>query len=334
MGAKVSVVVAVYNAAQYIEVCVRSLFGQTLGDMEFIFVDDKSDDGSIDIVRNVLKDYLDREEQVKMLFHEENQGVAATKNDGIKSATGEYLIIVDPDDYVELDMMEQMSVKAEVENADVVICDYYRDGDGDTEKHSIVEDESSIKEDLLNRRNHAFCVLRLFRRDLFFQDETVWPVGQYAEDIVYSTVTSFYSQKIVHVDKPFYHYRIHDSSLAHAFDEEKCLKRYYGSVENASIVSDFLQRVDKNDVYWKGVLVHKIRARNQLLPVINKKNYRRLWFKTFPEINKMLFWGDKHYHATYREKVWYIAIALGLYPRYKKYLGGKHLRPFPQWPVW
>jgi glycosyltransferase involved in cell wall biosynthesis len=339
MAAKVSVVVAVYNVAQYIEECVRSLFGQTLSDMEFIFVDDKSSDGSLDIVKEVLKDYPGREGQVKMLFHEENQGVASTKNDGIQSASGEYVIITDPDDFVELNMMEVMYKKAKETDADMVMCDYYIFGDGKNAVHPTVSsdadgDSEKIRTDLLNRRRPPLCMMRLVRRALFYKEVSAWPVGRYAEDIVYTTVASYYSQRIVHVAVPLYHYRSHDGSLVHSVDEEHLMSSYRGTVENVKIVSDFLERVGASETYWKGLLISKVNARNRLLPIINRKGKRRLWFRTFPEINKVLLCGNKQYHATYKEKVWFIVIALGLYPYCKKYMRGHKMRPFPQWLVW
>ena len=72
---------------------------------------------------------------------------------------------------------------------------------------------------------------------------------------------------------------------------------------------------------------------SRLLPLTKKWKYRRLWFRTYPEINRVLFFGNGQYHSTYREKIWFIVVAIGLYPKFKKYLGGKHLRPFPEWMV-
>ena len=341
MNPKVSVVVAVYNVSNFIEQCVHSLFGQTLDDMEFIFVDDGSSDGSIEAVKRVLAEYPHRKDQVKMLFHKENQGVAATKNEGIQNATGEYLIIADPDDFVELNMMEILYRKAVETGAEMVLCDYYKFGAGETTIKSPIKidnneqaDVSSIKDDLINRRRHPFFWVRLIHRSLFYKEVSAWPKGRYAEDIVYGTVTAYYAQKIAYVDIPLYHYRLHDSSLAHSSDEKRCLARYYGSIENVNIVEDFLKRVGVSEKYWKGILIHKVRARNQLLPIVNKWSYRKLWFKTYPEINKMLFFGDKRYKSSYRERIWFIVIALGLYPYCKKSLREKKLRPFPQWSVW
>lgn len=339
MSPKVSVVVAVYNVSQYIEQCVRSLFSQTLEDLEFIFVDDKSRDGSMDIVREVLKEYPDREQQVRMFFHKENQGVAATKNEGIENATGEYLAIVDPDDYIEANMMEEMYREAENKEADIVICDYYRFGDEPESIETSVakgrgDDGNKIKDDILNRRRPTLCIMRLIRLSLFHKEVEAWPVGRYAEDIVYSTVTTYYAQRIAYVNNPLYHYRIHTNSLAHALSEEQRWVRYYGYMENVNIMEDFMKKVGCEEQYWKGILIHKVRTRNQLLPIGNKWKYRKLWFQTYPEINKMLFWGDEHYHSTYKEKIWFIVVALGLYPYCKKYLGKNKMKPFRQWPVW
>ena len=339
MEAKVSVVIAVYNVSQYIEQCVRSLFGQTLAEMEFIFVDDKSSDDSIGIVRNLLEEYPSRKGQVRIIRHEENQGVAATKNDGIKNATGEYLIIVDPDDYTELAMMETMYKKAVEECADMVICDFYRFDETrcwveTAVPDGVIGDGENVRDDIINRRHPPFCMMRLIRRTLFCRDEMIWPVGRFGEDIIYSTLTAYYANKIVHVKTPLYHYRNNPSSLTHVKDDKVYYSNYVGNRDNVDIMMGFLKSVGAEDKYWKGVIIQKLRVKNRLLPIINKGHNRRLWFKTYPEINKVLFWGDKNYHSTYREKVWFVCIALGLYPWFKKYLGGKHLRPFPEWPVW
>ena len=93
---KVSVIIPVYNVASYIERCARSLFGQTLREMEFIFVDDSSPDRSIQIVREVLKEFPHRVHQVKFLRHEQNKGLPSARNTGIEAATerGNIFVIV------------------------------------------------------------------------------------------------------------------------------------------------------------------------------------------------------------------------------------------------
>ena len=339
MKPKVSVVVAIYNVAEYIEQCMRSLFEQTLDSVEYVFVDDCSPDDSMEIVSRVLKEYPQRQGQVNIIRHEQNMGVAVTKNDGIRSATGEYFIVVDPDDYVEQDMLEVMYEKAEKESADMVLCDFYRFAESWCEVDTMVYDGvrgdgENVRDDIINRKVPSYCLNKLIRKSLFEGDDVVWPVGRFAEDIVYSVVSALKAKRISYVAQPLYHYRSREGALTHAHDEEKCLRNCEGYRLNVDIMVNYLRKNGVEDKYWKGILIQKLRTRNRLLPLTNRRKYIKQWFHTYPELNKVLFWGDSRYHSTYREKIWFIAVGLGLYPRYKNKLGGRHLRPFPEWPVW
>lgn len=88
---KVSVIVPVYKVEKYIERCARSLFNQTLDDIEYIFVDDCSPDRSIEILNQVIGDYPRRKDQVQIIHHASNQGLALARQTGLKAATGEYI---------------------------------------------------------------------------------------------------------------------------------------------------------------------------------------------------------------------------------------------------
>ena len=95
---KVSVVIPVYNVEQYIERCLYTLFGQTMDDIEYIFVDDSSTDSSVKIINKSLELYPYRKVLTKILRHSSNLGVGAARTTGIKAATGDYIIHCDPDD--------------------------------------------------------------------------------------------------------------------------------------------------------------------------------------------------------------------------------------------
>lgn len=334
MQPKVSVVVAVYNVEKYIEQCLRSLFEQTLSEVEYVLVDDCSPDSSMEIFSRVLADYPQRKEQVRVLRHDQNMGVAATKNDGIRAVTTEYFLIVDPDDYVETNMLEVLLRKAEETDADMVVCDFYRFGENWEEMDCSVGDEDKIRDEILDRKFPQLLINKLVSKSLFEKDDTIWPEGRFAEDIVYSVVSAYNAKRIVHVSEPLYHYRSNDTSLTHAHTEETCLRNSEGYRINVNLIIDYLTKKGMADKYWRGILIQKLRTRNRLLPLTNQRKYIKRWFATYPELNKVLFWGDRRYHSTYREKIWFIAVGLGLYPRYKNKLGGRHLRPFPEWPVW
>lgn len=108
----VSVIVPIYGVEPYIEKCARSLFEQSLENMEFIFVNDCTPDKSVEILRQVIEDYPRRYLQIQIIEHEENRGLAMARNSGLLIAKGEYIIHCDSDDWVELDMYEEMYEKA------------------------------------------------------------------------------------------------------------------------------------------------------------------------------------------------------------------------------
>ena len=96
-GPKISVVIPVYNVADYLSRCLESLRRQTLLDIEIVCVNDGSTDNSDEIIREQMK--IDSRIQ---LIDKQNAGVAAARNTGIDAATGDMIVFLDPDDYLTL----------------------------------------------------------------------------------------------------------------------------------------------------------------------------------------------------------------------------------------
>lgn len=101
---KISIIVPVYNAERAIERCAKSLMGQTLQDVEIIFVDDCSTDGSFAIITQLTKD----DNRCVMLHNKVNMGCPSSRKVGLKAATGDYIIACDADDWVEPDFCETL----------------------------------------------------------------------------------------------------------------------------------------------------------------------------------------------------------------------------------
>ena len=118
---KVSVVVPVYNVEQYLSCCMDSILSQTLKDIEIICVDDGSTDSSLEI----LKKYKDVDNRIR-LIHTENRGYGHAMNLGMQEALGEYIGIVEPDDYISSVMYELLYHRALATDADIVKSDFYR----------------------------------------------------------------------------------------------------------------------------------------------------------------------------------------------------------------
>ena len=123
---KISVIVPVYNVEKYIERCARSLFEQTLEDIEYLFIDDCTQDRSIDILLQVLEEYPNRKQQVLIHHMARNSGQAIVRKWGMMNASGEYVIHCDSDDWVDNELYYLMYDKAISEQLDVVICDCNR----------------------------------------------------------------------------------------------------------------------------------------------------------------------------------------------------------------
>ncbi|MDE6582169.1 MAG: glycosyltransferase [Duncaniella sp.] len=93
-GIMLSVLIPVYGVEKYMARCAESLFNQSIGEgIEYIFVDDRSPDGSVAVLETVVARYPGRKEQVTVVHHEKNQGLAGARLTGLKHARGKYIIV-------------------------------------------------------------------------------------------------------------------------------------------------------------------------------------------------------------------------------------------------
>ena len=119
--AKVSIIIPTYNVEQYLVECMESVVRQTLKDIEIICINDGSTDNSLQI----LKSYAEKDDRI-ILIDKENGGYGIGMNIGLDRATGEYIGIVEPDDFVPLHMYEDLYLAAKENDLDFVKADFYR----------------------------------------------------------------------------------------------------------------------------------------------------------------------------------------------------------------
>ena len=210
---KVSVIVPVYNVEPFVERCAHSLFGQTLDSLEYIFVDDCSPDNSIAIIKQVLDQYPNRKSQARFLRHEFNQGQAGARTTGMKSATGEYMIHLDPDDWVDLDMYESLYNAAHPADRlpiDIVCCDYLLHKNQEVYPTSLKV--YSTPNDCLKYlyKPHSSCLFltnKLVSSSLI-KNNNIYPLPgiDFGEDRNMTIRIFHHANSIVKVPKAFYHY--------------------------------------------------------------------------------------------------------------------------------
>lgn len=306
---KVSVIVPIYGVEQYIERCARSLFEQTLEDIEYIFVNDCTKDNSVAVLQKVMQDYPQRQSQIKIVHHEVNKGLPVARQTGLKEATGDYIIHCDSDDWVTTDAYEKMYAKAIADDADIVICDFYV-SDGTNKRayyKSLVSDPHIVIFSYINIWTH------LVRRDLYAGNIT-YPKGNMFEDKVVTIQLACYAKKISLLSEPLYYYFENATSICRVFTEEKCLNRFNQAVDNVNIIVDFIESMGLSKKYDTELLRLKYEARHQIAPITNQKKYYKDWKRCYPEITtKMLFATG----ITLSEKIRFFVTYFGLFSLFR-----------------
>lgn len=309
----VSVIIPVFGVEPYIARCVRSLFGQTLQDMEFIFIDDCSPDKSIDIMRDVLeKEFPERIPQVRVFRMPHNSGQAKVRMQGISMATGEYVIHCDSDDKVEVNAYEQMYLLARKEDADVVTCDYKRGNDNEWAEYCQESVYGQDVSDILTGKVMGSLWCRLVRRELY--DNLIPPVGNMTEDVVITIQILCKAKSISHLHFHAYYYYDRQDSIMRSPGMEAALARWKSVHDNTQLCVDIL----RSRMGFRGgefaIIDFKYRTRAYLIPYIHRRGVYRLWKSTFPEI-------DRHFLFTKEialdTKFWYVLIRLHLYHPWK-----------------
>lgn len=209
---KVSVIVPVYNVEKYIQKCLNTLVNQTLEDIEIIIVNDGSKDNSIKIIQNFIQKYPEK----IVYLEKQNGGLSDARNFAIPYAKGEYVAFLDSDDYVELNMYEEMYKKAENENSDMVECDF------------IWEYPNKIKVDtgeLYHNKHEMLEKIRvvawnkLIKRSILEKTQIQFPKGYRYEDIEFTYKLLPYLEKVSFLKKPCVHYIQRENSISNTQNE-------------------------------------------------------------------------------------------------------------------
>lgn len=196
---KLSVIVPVYNAKPYLQRCVNSILAQTFIDFELILVDDGSTDGS-----GYICDSIAAEEKKVVVIHQTNKGQAVAKNVGIKRAVGDFVTIVDSDDWIEPQMYEEMMNSINQYNADIVICRVKLIEESSSANfnnnrvigydiETVFNKQEATKEILRDDKIPSFPWNKIYRRELF---KDVEYHGRVFDDTA-TTYKLFYNAEIV-----------------------------------------------------------------------------------------------------------------------------------------
>ncbi|MBC1779166.1 glycosyltransferase [Listeria booriae] len=214
----ISVIVPVYNVADYLEECLNSLLSQTFQDFEIIVVDDGSTDGSSDI----LAVYSQLIPNLR-LFRQANAGLSAARNLGLQHAIGEYIYFLDSDDFLELDTFEKCFQLAESYQLDFVKFDARPFSEDESiaenkyDSKAVLEPHRLYRQDewLETQHQHYNSPVWLFliRHAIIQTHELTFKEGILHEDELFTPQLFAVSDRIMYLDKTFFHRRYRRDSI-------------------------------------------------------------------------------------------------------------------------
>lgn len=226
-----SVIVIAYKVEKYLKQCIESVLAQSYTDFELILVDD----GSPDQCPAICDEYAEHDKRIRVI-HQQNQGSMKARWNGILNANGEYISVLDGDDWIESDMYAQLMKSIEETDADIVISGYKEEsGAGLTEKRNWLDsglyDGERIKtiyeNALYTGQFYVPGIIPAFwnkviRRKLFFdQYEPGTAVIKMGDDaaVTYPMLGKAKTVMVINECTP-YHYRVVEGSLSRSFDEK------------------------------------------------------------------------------------------------------------------
>ena len=317
---KVSVIVPIYNVEKYIEDCAKSLFQQTLNDIEYIFVNDCTPDKSIKILKEVLDAYPERKNQVKIVNLEVNSGQAAARKRGVSEATGDFIIFCDGDDWVDKNMYQRLYDCAIQHNYDFVRCLFSRVSEGHQALCKLIPPESyANKKQLLSYliRSSDFSSTcdKLVRRNVVFSQQFVYPKDNMCEDLVYVLQYVLNAKSIGYINESFYYYRQNESSISHVLDTEHICRKALQISNNVELLQTILAKSNLKANFVGEIVAAKYMAKDSFRPIIERNGIYEKWKNCFSEINSKILFNK---YLSVKQKLNFLLCLLGLYPFVKR----------------
>lgn len=291
---KISVIMPIYNAYDYLRPAVESVLDQTVSEIELICVDDGSVDHSLDI----LKEYQQKDSRIKIIT-QDNRGPARARNVGLENAVGEFVIFLDADDFFEPVLLEELYACAVEKDLDIAISKYdiYN-----SKKAVFQENPGSPKLSIFNggavtsKNEHPDDILesttgsawnKLFRHS-FIKEKSLYFLEDVMmfEDVFFTVIALAFAERVSLVPKVLVHHRIYnDQSRARHF------KRYYSQVPEVYLkIKEFLMKGGMYEPLSKGYLNLSASRCLYVYSLLKGEDREKFWNMLHNEYHEKLGW--------------------------------------------
>ena len=259
---KVSVIITAYNVEKYIEKAIQSVFSQTYKNIEIIVVEDQSTDSTKDILKEYEKNYKCAVgKDFHVIWNKENVGAGLSRRYGIKNATGEFVMLLDADDWLKEDYIEHLVQRQEETDADIVgggIAYYYEEDDHykvETYGTRLSTDFQKFK-DYQNGRI-VFLNNKIVRRSMY--DKVEYCDRRYVEDTPVIMKLLYYANKVAYINEAGYNYLQRSGSLCH--ESSKWKHQLFSALCCAELIEWFKDKPEPyNKIFGLGQFVDYLKS--------------------------------------------------------------------------
>lgn len=235
-GTVFSVIVPAYNSAEYIKTCIESVLEQTYSGFELILVDD----GSLDTTLEICKAYAEKDSRIRV-FHKENGGHTSARNEGLKNATGEYILFLDSDDWIATDVLEICETEIVQKNSpDIIICQIYNTLTEDCFANNVPDGyyqreknyDEIIGSLLMNESGTSVFIKgligKVFKKSIIMDNQLAIPHElRIAEDAAAFVAAMIDSSSISVNSDARYFYFVREGSISHSSDKDAFMRLPY-----------------------------------------------------------------------------------------------------------
>lgn len=283
----VSVIVPAYNIAPYLERCINSILNQTYSDLEVILVDDGSKDNT-----PMICDRMAQKDSRVRVFHKENGGVSSARNLALDHCRGEYISIIDGDDWIEPTLYEDAVQSMQKTGADVFMFEYFIDVNGESQRHSVdkayygvIDKEMAIIHSITP--HNRFACSKVFSKKILLNSHLPGQI-RFDTSIILGEDTLFMEQALLnsvgvfYSETAYYHYDQREGSATRSNFNEKKLS----GLESYHRVCELLREnhLLKAEIYAKEALLNLGVQLGKYVSECDKETQKRV----FPQIEDYL----------------------------------------------
>ena len=280
---KVSIILPVYHVASYITRCLQSIVAQSYHDIECIVIDDCGTDESMQMVEQFIKNYQGGI-YFSIIHHSHNQGLAAARNTGIKTANSEYIYFMDSDDAITPDCIETLvNIAQENPDADYVQGDIVtglndlNDGSISADIPKYCDDRRLLQEIILSKI-HRTAWNKLIKRSFLIDNSLFFREGIQMEDHCWTYFIAKCAHAVSFVHKGTYYYFKNQDSITNSRTKAKYIERYSAYMAYTEIlVNDMLQRDDIQSCHRLYLGETMVFCMLHLAPLHSLRHWWRFW---------------------------------------------------------